>query len=248
MSRRIAYVFAIAGCAVFVVPASADRECFENTCRMPEVIETPDAPAEALEQPVITDATRSAAPRADAVPVMAPAPVPAPTAASAPPPAPIRPQMVVDQLPPPALKPLPFAPHEPVRQAKRPPTRQVEIPKVRQAEAPHEPVEVANRAYSSAGSEPVYAASSYVQPSANVIVVTPGYSYGDDGVVMAHKRNDPSWKLCQTERSRHDDTCSPYQYHAFGAHGYRPLGSYRVQRAAPAYVYIPDAKIVTVVD
>ena len=54
-----------------------------------------------------------------------------------------------------------------------------------------------------------YAAPSYVQPSANVIVVTPGYSYGDDGVVMAHKRNDPSWKLCQTERSRRDDNLQP---------------------------------------
>ncbi len=238
MSRRIAYVFAIAGCALFVVPASADRECFENTCRMPEVIETPDAPAVAAEQAVITDATRTAAPPPAS-------PVPAHAAASVPPPAPIRPQMVVDQFPPPALKPLPFAPHEPVRQAKRQPTRQAETPKVRQADAPQEPVEVANRAYST---EQAYAAPSYVQPSANVIVVTPGYSYGDDGVVMAHKRNDPSWKLCQTERSRRDDTCSPYQYHAYGEHGYRPLGAYRVQRSAPAYVYIPDAKIVTIGD
>ena len=234
MSRRIAYVFAIAGCAMFVVPASADRECFENTCRMPEVTETPDAPVEAVEQPVITDATRTAAPRADAVPAM--------------PPPPVRPQMVVDQFPPPALKPLPFAPHEPVRQAKRQPTRQVESPKVREAAARQEPVEVASRAYTSASPEPIYAAPSYVQPSANVIVVTPGYSYGDDGIVMAHKRNDPSWKQCQTERGRRDDTCSPYQYHAYGEHGYRPLGSYRVQRTAPAYVYVPDAKIVTIGD
>ena len=124
MSRRIAYCFAIAACATFVVPASADRECFDNSCRMPEVIETPELRAQAMEQPVITDATQTAAPHAAAVPAMAAAPVPVQAAAPLPPPAPIRPQMVVDRLPPPALKPVAVRAARAVRQAKRPPTRE----------------------------------------------------------------------------------------------------------------------------
>ena len=42
------------------------------------------------------------------------------------------------------------------------------------------------------------------------------------------------------------DAAAPYNYQPYGAYGYRPLGSYRPQHAAPAYVYVPDAKIITV--
>ena len=248
MSRRIVYVFAVAGCAVFAFPASADRECFDNTCRMPEVIETPEPTAEAIVEPAVADPAparnsqaaatapqrvepQSAAPRAASASAAVPE---RPAAASEA----VRPQMVVDQLPRPALKPLPFAPHEPVRQPS--------LPATRQAEAPREPVDVSHRTYASA--EPAHAARTYVQPQAAVIVVTPGYSYGGDGVVMAHKPHDPSWKLCQGEGGRREQTCSPYQYHAFGEHGYRPLGAYRAQRVAPAYVYVPDARIITIAE
>ncbi len=248
MSRRIAYVFAIAGCAVFAFPASADRECFDNTCRMPEVIETPEPTAEPIVEPAAADPVRAPNSQAAATAPQRVEPQstvpPAASASAAVPARPVyapeavRPQMVVDQLPRPALKPLPFAPHEPVRQPKPVPERQ--------AEAPREPVDVTHRTYASA--EPAYAAKSFVQPSAAVLVVTPGYSYGSDGVVMAHKPNDPSWKLCQGERGRREQTCSPYQYHAFGEHGYRPLGAYRTQRVAPAYVYVPDARIITIAE
>lgn len=49
MSRRIS-LFVLAASAVLIVsPASADRECFENSCRLPGVVEPPpqaDPPAE----------------------------------------------------------------------------------------------------------------------------------------------------------------------------------------------------------
>ena len=41
MSRRIAYLFATAGCLTFIAPAGADPECFDGVCRMPEVMELP---------------------------------------------------------------------------------------------------------------------------------------------------------------------------------------------------------------
>jgi hypothetical protein len=32
----------------------------------------------------------------------------------------------------------------------------------------------------------------------------------------------------------------------YGAYGYRPLGSYRAYRSSPGYVYVPDAKIISI--
>jgi hypothetical protein len=247
MSRRIVYAFAIAGCAAFVAPASADRECFESSCRMPEVMEAPEAAPEAIVEPVTAQPQATAAQPSDPQSQAAASnagpkpeslsPGTRPAAASAKPaPGPIRPQMVVDRSPP-ALKPLPFAPHEPIRPPSRSRTADVQ-----------EPVEAASRGEDAAYTAPGYGAPYPVQPDARVIVVTPGYSYGDDGVVLAHKRHDPSWTLCQTGHGRGDSTCSPYQYHAFGEHGYRPLGSYRTQRAVPVRVHVPDAKIIAVLD
>ena len=51
MSRRIAYLFATAGCLTFVAPAGADPECFDGVCRMPEVMELP-LPAAPAAEPV----------------------------------------------------------------------------------------------------------------------------------------------------------------------------------------------------
>jgi hypothetical protein len=282
MSRRIVYVFAITACAAFVVPASADRECFESSCRMPEVLQAQEAQEvqpEVTAEPAAANAAAAAAPLADSQQASSDAPVvpsvekPQATASSKPAvshPAPpseaavveqlpsraqtpktaavpkpasdaIKPQMVVDRSPP-ALKPLSFAPHEPVRAPTRAAGRA-------DNEVGTQPAAVASRDY--AASEAGYSVTAYgpprhAQPDARVIVVTPAYSYGDDGVATVHKRNDPSWKLCQTEHGRRDTTCSPYQYHAFGEYGYRPLGSYRTQRAVPVGVYVPNARIVAV--
>jgi hypothetical protein len=32
----------------------------------------------------------------------------------------------------------------------------------------------------------------------------------------------------------------------YGAYGYRPLGSYRAYRSSPGYVYVPDAKVISI--
>jgi hypothetical protein len=69
----------------------------------------------------------------------------------------------------------------------------------------------------------------------------------DDGVVAAYP--DPSWKLCQiNERGQvvRYYRCGPYSYRPYGAYGYRPYGSYRAYPTTPAYVAIPNAKIISI--
>ena len=232
MSRRIAYVFAIAGCAAFVAPASADRECFDNICRMPEVIEAPDA-AEQPEQPNV-----------DAVP-------PAVAERRSPSPLPIVPQMAVDALPRPGLEPLArrsgdlasfrsAAPAPAPRQG----VRQLSAP----AGEPSRAVEVVNQSPSYSVEQSTYAANALPsQRGSGVIVVVPVVQYGQDGVALLQGRQDSSWQLCQSDRrDRNAGQCGPYSYQPYGAHGYRPYGSYRQYRSAPAYVYVPNARIVTI--
>ncbi len=158
MSRRIAYVFVFSVCAVIAAPASADRECFDNTCRMPEVIEPPEAPAAT---PEIT-AVASGAERS---------PAQQPVSAQPASPQSISPQMIVDQMSRPALRP---SPHRPVDTASDKPVRQ----EPRRAEVSNEPVEVVNRRYVAA--EPY--ANYPTQPGAGIVVVVPGVQYGADGV------------------------------------------------------------------
>jgi hypothetical protein len=84
MSRRIATAFALAACAVVITPALADRECFDNSCRMPDVTDQPTevvevAPNVVLPSPDIdTPPAIVEEPRAAA----APAPVTAPPTAT----------------------------------------------------------------------------------------------------------------------------------------------------------------------
>ena len=74
MSRRIAYLFATAGCLTFVAPAGADPECFDGVCRMPEVIELPQASA-AAPAPADEPSVAGAAPQqASEQPRLGPAP------------------------------------------------------------------------------------------------------------------------------------------------------------------------------
>ena len=78
------------------------------------------------------------------------------------------------------------------------------------------------------------------QPNAGVVVVVPSLHIGEDS----------TRGLCQ---SHGNGRCGPYNYQPYGSHGYRPLGShvyrplgiYRPSRAVPTYVYVPDAKILT---
>jgi hypothetical protein len=233
MSRRIAYVIAIATCAAFVAPASADRECFENTCRMPEVVEPPDAPVLPSEETAVAAGAVTAVKKQEPE-RLPPAPEPARPRTTAdqrrPAPEPVRPQMIVDQLPRPAPKP---APH---RAAER------ENPALQDRE-PREsgPIEIVGRRYAAVE------ASAYApyptQPGAGVVVVVPGVQYGAGGVALAEGRQSGAWRLCQHDRPG-NGRCTPYDYQPYGPYGYRPLGSYRPQRSLPAHVYVPDAKII----
>jgi hypothetical protein len=223
MSRRIAYLFAAAVSTMFIAPAAADRECFDASCKMPEVIEAPEAPAQAEETEVAKETSQTK----ETPPVT---PQNAERLPSAP--EPIRPRMVVDELPRPALKPSPYRPGE---AEWRKSVREI-------TQTSSEPVEVISRgiqqhAYAAASQSP--------QPGAGVVVVVPGAQYGADGFAALQGPQDSSWELCQSDQRR-DRRCGPYNYQPFGVYGYRPLGDYRSHRAAPSHVYVPDAKVITI--
>ena len=228
MSRRIAYLFAAAACATFVAPAGADPECFDGVCRMPEVLEAPQAPA--ADDPSVA----SAAPQAAEQPRLGPAPEP------------IRPQMRVDDLPRPALRPLPQRPAEQVKsqpnsQPARPLARQAQ-PAVEEHGEPSEPVELVHRRYVPTAQQAYAGVPHPAPPSAGVVIVAPGAQYGEDGIAIVNGRQDSSWQLCQ---GAGHGRCLPYNYQPYGASGYRPLGIYRAYRPSPSYVYVPDAKVIT---
>lgn len=217
MSRRIAYLSIIAAAATFAAPAVADRECFDNTCRMPEVIEAPEAPPAAVDPNDGNLATAAAARQGQA-------------------PQPIGPQMAVDPLPRPALKPAPYRAAEPA-----PADKPVRVRQTSRPDAVNEPVEIVSRQYGALDQRNYLPP---MQPGAGVVVVVPGVQYGADGIGLEEGRQNSAWELCQRDRPN-GGRCSPYNYQPYGPYGYRPLGSYRPQHSAPAYVYVPDAKIIT---
>ena len=237
MSRRIAYVIAIAACTAFIVPASADRECFENTCRMPEVVEPQDAPA-VPETAVATGAANAVKKQeAERLP---PAPQPPRSRTvvdqqQRPGTAPVAPQMVVDQLPRPAPKPAPHRPAEQVAENAVPQDR---------AWRDSGPIEIVGRRYA-AVEDSAYAQPYPTQPGAGVVVVVPGVQYGAGGVALEEGRQGGAWRLCQQDRPG-NGRCTPYDYQPYGPYGYRPLGSYRPQRSVPAHVYVPSARIINI--
>ena len=162
MSRRIAYAIAIATCSAFIAPASADRECFENTCRMPEVVEPADAPVVPAEETAVAAGAANAVKKQERLP---PAPEPPRSRTvveqQRPGTAPVRPQMIVDQLPRPAPKPSPYRPAE----------RVAESPAL-QDRAPREsgPIEIVGRRYAAVEAS-AYAQPNPTQPGAGVDVL-----------------------------------------------------------------------------
>jgi hypothetical protein len=94
-----------------------------------------------------------------------------------------------------------------------------------------------------------YVVSDYAGYDGTVIVGAPGMIVTEDGVVAAYPYlpYDPAWRLCQNEwDSGRPFYCGPYSYHPFGTHGYRPFGTFRPYRAAPAYVIAPSARIIAI--
>ena len=259
MSRRIA-IWALAATAVLIAAeAKADRECFENSCRMPEVVDPPPPPP----SPQAADPA--------ARPEPAPAPEPARAPEPAPPPAPMRVQAAEPPLPPMMIEPPPRRAMQPAER------REVETPRPAPARAPAAapapmpapavadapayprpravPLPLAPALTPAAAPAPSYARrviEESAEPRPRLVQrgypTTPGYVLGNSavrsvpgaayadggGVVVAHRvvRTDPAWKLCQIDgRDGRAYLCGPYSYHPYGVPGYRPLGTYR-RRAA----------------
>jgi hypothetical protein len=234
MSRRIAYVFAIAACAALTAgPSAADRECFDNACRMPTVLEPPaeptELPADANEQPNTVDVVP---PTMDAQRAQAPAPVR------------IGPRMMVDPVQRQTLDP---APRHRFEAAPLQPTRQVS----RYSDEPQETVQVANPGPYQARAEQssTYVASKSARSPHGGVVVVAASPYPEDGMMPAYPymRPDPAWRLCQIGAGGGDQRyhCGPYSYHPYGVYGQRPYGTYRPYLSAPVYVQAPSARIIT---
>jgi hypothetical protein len=237
MSRRITTVATgvfLASCAALIAgPAAADRECYDQSCRMPDVVEPP-APVEesAANQPAVTEpAVNETTGVVDVVP---------PQIIEARPPERVRPQMVVD--------PAPRYQQQPRYSVDAGPRRQ-QPP--RQAERSYEsgPVKIVNQGptYSGLSGGPVYIVNQ--GPTFGGPGVWPVYREPEVAVVPAYPHNTPAWKLCQMDpryRSSHA-YCGPYDYHPYGAYGYRPNGAYGAPRGGVNVVYTaPSARIIQV--
>ena len=239
MSRCITFIVLAASATLIATQASADRECFEDSCRLPDTAEASSM------QPSAAD--ESPAPEASAA-----VPKPAPAKAL--------PQVVAEPV---ARAPLPTtpsvveqvsAPREPVRLAPRY-VKEVPGPDVKEMPAPP-PVRAADmaagddaRAERVAAPVVTYRAYRSPAPVRAAAVAAPGAIYAEDDVVRVYPnpRHDPAWKLCQLDsRERDQRRCGAYSYHPFGENGYRPYGTYAAERAAPVYLVAPNAKIISI--
>ena len=178
MSRRIAFLVLAALAALIATPASADPECFGESCRLPEVVEPP---AEAVPPPDPGDAAapEAAAPEASAA-VEKPAPVKA------------LPQVVTSQVAKPKVTAAPVvrAPIPPM-----PPMRSV----ADETSALREPVQLAPRSLKDApepadvtnappadharsvrvsSPDPSYVVGHNTPAVGAIVVVAPGHIYG----------------------------------------------------------------------
>jgi hypothetical protein len=220
MSRRI--TFALAACAVLIAaPAAADRECYDQSCRMPDVVDPPKP----VEQPLASDTTGVV----DAVPPAIVERAPVPTRA--------RPQMVVDPAPRYQYEPRYSVDAGPRRSAPRTVEEHGAVKVVNQGptfSVSHGPVYVVNQGPTFSGLDPAPVRH------AHGVVVVPAYPY---------VHHDPAWQVCQMDqRARaHHAFCGPHSYHPYGAHGYRPYGTYRAHQGGVGVVYTaPSARIVQV--
>jgi hypothetical protein len=98
---------------------------------------------------------------------------------------------------------------------------------------------------------PSYAVATNPVPAGHGHARAPRVIAIEPGVAPAYAilRPDPAWKRCQIGPNAGGEGayfCGPYSYHPYGAHGYRPYGSYRAYRSAPGYVLAPSAKIISI--
>jgi hypothetical protein len=259
MSRRILF-FALATSATLIATqASADRECFEDSCRNFE----PAEPATSSLPPPAADESAAAEANAPAV-VSGPETSAAMDASAAAPtltPARALPQVVetpqvapVKTMVPPAARPpvQNFADHEPAKLAPRslkpaPAPQPAPVP-VRVTNAAAEYDVRTEAAVPPAAPPAVYRAHRAAAPAPAVVAVG-GASYAEDDVVRVYPnpRHDPAWKVCQLDSRESDQRrCGAYSYHPFGANGYRPNGVYAPERGTQIYMMAPNAKIISI--
>jgi len=252
MSRRITFFTLAVSATLIATQASADRECFEDSCRQFEVAEptTSSLPPPAADGSVAAEASAAVgAPVAGEANAAADAGTAAKLA-----PARALPQVVeTPQVAPtkviatPAPRPpvQSFADHEPARLAPR---------SLKPAPAP---VRVTNAvpeddARAEQAAPPVASPTAMYRPrraAAPAVVAGIGAVYAEDDVVRVYPnpRHDPAWKVCQLDRREGDQRrCGAYSYHPYGANGYRPYGTYADGRGAQIYMIAPNAKIISI--
>jgi hypothetical protein len=252
MSRRITFFTLAVSATLIATQASADRECFEDSCRQFEVAEptTSSLPPPAADGSVAAEASAAvAAPVAGEANAAADAGTAAKLA-----PARALPQVVeTPQVAPtkviatPAPRPpvQSFADHEPARLAPR---------SLKPAPAPVRMINAVpeDDARAEQAAPPVASPTAMYRPrraAAPAVVAGIGAVYAEDDVVRVYPnpRHDPAWKVCQLDRRESDQRrCGAYSYHPYGANGYRPYGTYADGRGAQIYMIAPNAKIISI--
>ena len=263
MSRRIIFFALAASATLIATQASADRECFEDSCRHFEIAEPTTS---SLPPPVAADESVAAAASVPAVAAPAAEAANAALEASAVAPGltPARalPQVVeTPQVTPakvtaaPAPRPAvqSFADHEPARLAPRtlkpaPAPTPPPVP-VRVTNAlPQDDVRAEPALPPALPSTPAYRARR-AAVAAPAVVAGVGAIYAEDDVVRVYPnpQHDPAWKVCQLDQRESDQRrCGAYSYHPYGANGYRPNGTYAEERGRQVYMIAPSAKIISI--
>jgi hypothetical protein len=237
MSRRITFFVLAASATLIATQASADRECFEDSCGQPEVIEPAASP---MAPPAADELAESEASAPKLTPAKALPQVVATPQATLP--------QVADEPAPrrrlPPVQSLADGTHEPVRLAPR---------SIKQAPPPlrvtHAPLAEDVRPEPIPSPRPTSRPSRAAASTDAMVVAGPGAVYAEDDVVRVYPnpRPDPAWKLCQLDQRESDQRrCGAYSYHPFGASGYRPYGVYVADRGAPVSMVAPNAKIISI--
>jgi hypothetical protein len=259
MSRRIIFFALAASATLIATQASADRECFEDSCRHFEMAEPTTSslpPPAAAEEGTAAEASAAAvvAPRTGearaavdanvAAPKLAPARA-LPQVAEAPQVAPAKAIATPAPRPPEQS----FADHEPARLAPRTVKPAPAPVPFRVTHAlPQEDVRAASAVPTVLPPPPIYRPRR-AAAAAPAIVTGPGAIYAEDDVVRVYPnpRHDPAWKLCQLDQRESDQRrCGAYSYHPFGTNGYRPYGTYGEERGRQVYMIAPSAKIISI--
>jgi hypothetical protein len=259
MSRRITFFVLAASATLIATQASADRECFEDSCRQLEIAEptTSSLPPPVVDESAGPETSPVAAARGSAAEangsLEASAAAPKLTPAKALPQVVATPQVApVKVIAAPAPRPpvQSFADHEPAKLAPRllkpapapMPVRVVDtLPEDDVRAAPVVPVAMP--------AAPANRPRRTVAVATAPVVASPGAVYAEDDVVRVYPnpRHDPAWKVCQLDQRESDQRrCGAYSYHPFGANGYRPNGTYAAERGSQVYLIAPSAKIISV--